>query len=148
MLKQNKGITLVALVVTIIVLLILAGVSISLVVGQNGVLSQAQNSSKKTAVAQAQEDVEMALSSAQGDFIDTWNTNSNATFKTFLNGTGVFESYYTGSGFKSYTAGKDKSGTDNANKSTVVITVNGQDYSAEIEFNTTNNLGATIGKLQ
>ena len=35
MFNQNKGITLVALVITIIVLLILAGVSISLVVGEN-----------------------------------------------------------------------------------------------------------------
>ena len=35
--KHNKGITLIALVITIIVLLILAGVSISLVVGNNGV---------------------------------------------------------------------------------------------------------------
>ena len=42
MLKQKKGITLVALVITIIVLLILAGVSISMVVGDNGVLTQAQ----------------------------------------------------------------------------------------------------------
>ena len=41
--KNQKGITLVALIITIIVMLILAGVSISLVVGDNGVLTQAQN---------------------------------------------------------------------------------------------------------
>ena len=41
--RNQKGITLVALVITIIVLLILAGVSISLVLGQNGVLNQASN---------------------------------------------------------------------------------------------------------
>ena len=40
---ENKGITLIALVITIIVLLILAGVSIAMLTGQNGILTQAQN---------------------------------------------------------------------------------------------------------
>lgn len=44
MLKQQKGITLVALIITIIVLLILAGVTISLVLGDNGILNHAQDS--------------------------------------------------------------------------------------------------------
>ena len=38
--KEEKGITLIALVVTIVVLLILAGVSISLVLNNNGVISK------------------------------------------------------------------------------------------------------------
>ena len=41
---NNKGITLIALVITIIVLLILAGVSIAMLTGQNGILTQARNS--------------------------------------------------------------------------------------------------------
>ena len=41
--KQKQGITLIALVITIIVLLILAGVSIAMLTGQNGILSQAEN---------------------------------------------------------------------------------------------------------
>lgn len=44
MLKADKGITLVALIITIIVLLILAGVSISMVLGENGLINKAQNS--------------------------------------------------------------------------------------------------------
>ena len=44
MLKADKGITLVALIITIIVLLILAGVSISMVLGDNGLINKAQNS--------------------------------------------------------------------------------------------------------
>ena len=40
--KQAKGITLIALVVTIIVLLILAGVAINLTIGQNGIFTRAQ----------------------------------------------------------------------------------------------------------
>lgn len=43
MLKQKKGITLIALVITIIVLLILAGISIATLTGENGVLTQANN---------------------------------------------------------------------------------------------------------
>ena len=41
MLRGQKGITLVALVITIIVLIILAGVSISLIVGQDGIAKKA-----------------------------------------------------------------------------------------------------------
>ena len=47
--KQNtRGITLIALVITIIVLLILAGVSISMLTGTNGILTQAQNAKQVT----------------------------------------------------------------------------------------------------
>ena len=54
-LKKNKGITLIALVITIIVLLILAGVSIAMLTGQNGILTQAQNAKNRTEEAQAEE---------------------------------------------------------------------------------------------
>ena len=40
--KENKGITLVALVITVIVLIILAGVTISLVVGDNGIITKSK----------------------------------------------------------------------------------------------------------
>lgn len=46
MFKKEGGITLVALVVTIIVLLILAGVAISLTIGNNGIFTRAQNATK------------------------------------------------------------------------------------------------------
>ena len=49
--KKNKGITLVALVVTIVVLLILAGVSINLVLGDNGIVKKAQDAKTKSAEA-------------------------------------------------------------------------------------------------
>ena len=45
--EKFKGITLVALVITIVVLLILAGVSINLVIGDNGIITKAQEASKK-----------------------------------------------------------------------------------------------------
>ena len=49
--KNNKGITLVALVVTIVVLLILAGVSINLVLGDNGIIAKAKEAQRKSAEA-------------------------------------------------------------------------------------------------
>ena len=51
MLKNKKGITLVALVVTIVVLLILTGVSINLVLGNNGIIVKAREAQKKSAEA-------------------------------------------------------------------------------------------------
>jgi len=49
--KKQRGITLIALVVTIIVLLILAGVSISMLTGQNGILNRASEAKKNTEAA-------------------------------------------------------------------------------------------------
>ena len=54
-LKSSKGITLIALVITIIVLLILAGVSIAMLTGQNGILTQAQRAKNETENAAANE---------------------------------------------------------------------------------------------
>ena len=54
-LKANNGITLIALVITIIVLLILAGIGISMLSGDNGVLKQAGNAKTKTDIAQEKE---------------------------------------------------------------------------------------------
>ena len=68
MLKGNNGVTLVALVITIIVLLILAGVSISLVVGDNGVLNQAVNAADNTNRAAVQTELEMAVTAVVADW--------------------------------------------------------------------------------
>lgn len=55
MLKGQKGITLVALVVTIIVLIILAGISISLLMGNNGILTKAKDAKNVQANAEKYE---------------------------------------------------------------------------------------------
>ena len=59
--KQKNGITLIALVITIIVLLILAGVSIAMLTGQNVILMQANNAKNETEQANAKEKVESAV---------------------------------------------------------------------------------------
>ena len=54
-LKNSKGITLIALVITIIVLLILAGISITMLAGDNSILQKAGEAKEKTEEAQATE---------------------------------------------------------------------------------------------
>ena len=58
--KRENGITLIALVVTIVVLLILAGITISLVFGSNGVIKKAQEANENTKIAQVREQLELA----------------------------------------------------------------------------------------
>ena len=57
--KEEKGITLIALVVTIVVLLILAGVSISLVLNNNGVISKAKDAKNQYAEAQTNDEKQL-----------------------------------------------------------------------------------------
>lgn len=64
--KRNKGITLIALVITIIVLLILAGVSIATLTGENGILTRASEASKKTIQANAEEQVQLEVIASIG----------------------------------------------------------------------------------
>ena len=64
--KNTNGITLIALVITIVVLLILAGVSISMLTGDNGILTKASEAKEKTQKAQAEEEVRLAVLASIG----------------------------------------------------------------------------------
>ena len=64
-LKINKGITLIALVITIIVLLILAGVTIATLTGDNGILTKAQNSKEKNAQKTVEEQINLAVQASR-----------------------------------------------------------------------------------
>ena len=59
--KNAKGITLVALIITVIILLILAGVTISLVIGENGLINKSKETSKATYEKDIQESLELAI---------------------------------------------------------------------------------------
>ena len=59
MLKNKKGITLIALVVTIVVLLILAGVTISLLLDENGIIAKSKDARTETRVSQIEDEVGM-----------------------------------------------------------------------------------------
>ena len=65
--KNNKGITLIALVITIIVLLILAGVSIAMLTGQNGILTRAGDATNATVQGDVDEAVKLAVASIIAD---------------------------------------------------------------------------------
>ena len=69
--NKNKGITLVALVVTVVVLLTLAGVSINLVIGQNGLINRAKEAKEKTKEAEEKEWVELAVTSSKIEDVST-----------------------------------------------------------------------------
>ena len=72
--KKQKGITLVSLVVTIIVLIILAGVTVSTIIGDSGIVNRALNSKNETEIAQYIERINFAINVAKVNAI-----NSNKT---------------------------------------------------------------------
>ncbi len=59
--KQEKGITLISLVITIIILLILAGVTLSLTLGDRGIITQAQKAKEAQEIAAIKEDMQLAI---------------------------------------------------------------------------------------
>ena len=59
--RNQRGVTLIALVITIIVLLILAGVSIAMLTGDNGILTQANNAKVSQIEGQVKEEVNLAI---------------------------------------------------------------------------------------
>lgn len=65
--KKNNGITLIALVITIIVLLILAGISIGMLTGENGILTKATQASEKYKIETAREKIQLAVQSYEMD---------------------------------------------------------------------------------
>ena len=67
--QRNNGITLIALVITIIVLLILAGVTIASITSENGILSKATQASQKTTQEKEREEIKMAVTSDNMKYI-------------------------------------------------------------------------------
>ena len=84
MLKNKKGITLVALVVTIVVLLILAGVSINLALGNNGIIAKAKDAETKSAEASENDlkGMNSLVSEMEGALAGNGSTGSGNNFMT------------------------------------------------------------------
>lgn len=83
MLKENKGVTLVALVITIIVLLILAGVTLSMVMGDSGIFSKANKASTETTISSAKDAVRLATLEAVTDqYTDNGSIGTAITSET------------------------------------------------------------------
>lgn len=87
--KGNKGITLIALVITIIVLLILAGVSIAMLTGDNSLLGNAQKTGPYNDIGAAKDEIGLAYNSAMQQFYEQKYTgaqlDSNASFAKAFN---------------------------------------------------------------
>ena len=73
--KEKNGITLIALVITIVVLLILAGVTLNVIIGDNGILSKAKESKEKTEIAKYEEELGMCVLDLQIEESGNFNMN-------------------------------------------------------------------------
>ena len=69
-LKNEKGITLIALVITIIVLLILAGVTIATLTGENGILTKTTEANLQTQIGEEKEAINLAMQALLIDKVD------------------------------------------------------------------------------
>lgn len=84
--KGNKGITLIALVITIIVLLILAGVSIAMLTGDNSLLGNAQRTGPYNDIGAAKDEIGLAFNSAmQAYYENTYAGGTAVAFEKALN---------------------------------------------------------------
>lgn len=132
--KKQNGITLIALVITIIVLLILAGVSIAMLTGENGILNQATTSKYESKKAEMVERANMELNAAYskilaGGTIDaTDETTAKANIGTEL------DTYYT------ITVTK---GADDANELTITATAKDTNYNLKTATGTASSTGVT-----
>ena len=84
--KGNKGITLIALVITIIVLLILAGVSIAMLTGDNSLLGNAQKTGPYNDIGAAKDEIGLAFNSAMQAYYESKYAGGTAVeFETAVN---------------------------------------------------------------
>ena len=112
--KNKKGITLIALIITIIVLLILAAVSIATLTGDNGLLNKAQEAKVENDKAGERDQIQLAYQAAKmEEYQDTDDT------KTFVD---MFEEELEKNGLTGATV------TDNGNESYTVTLENGNSY--------------------
>ena len=120
-LKNKKGITLIALVVTVVVLIILAGVSINAVIGDDGIIKKAQNSANLTKEAEVKEAINRTI-------LEFYLTDDYETLEDFLKA--------------KVTEGKIDSVTKNADGT---LTVKKGNYSVTVENKTNSSGGNSSG---
>ena len=119
--KEIKGITLITLVIKIVVLIILAGVSINAVMGDDGIIKKAQNSANLTKEAEVKEAINRTI-------LEFYLTNDYETLEDFLKA--------------KVTEGKIDSVTKNADGT---LTVKKGEYSVTVENKTNSSGGSSSG---
>ena len=120
-LKNKKGITLIALVVTVVVLIILAGVSINAVLGDNGIIKKANQAASVTKEAEVKEAINRTI-------LEFYLTDDYETLEDFLKA--------------KVTEGKIDSVTKNADGT---LTVKKGEYSVTVENKTNSSGGSSSG---
>ena len=120
-LKNKKGITLIALVVTVVVLIILAGVSINAVLGDNGIIKKANQAASVTKEAEVKEAINRTI-------LEFYLTDDYETLEDFLNA--------------KVSEGKIDSVTKNADGT---LTVKKGEYSVTVENKTNSSGGSSSG---
>ena len=121
MLNNKKGITLIALVVTVVVLIILAGVSINAVLGDNGIIKKANQAASVTKEAEVKEAINRTI-------LEFYLTDDYETLEDFLNA--------------KVSEGKIDSVTKNADGT---LTVKKGEYSVTVENKTNSSGGSGSG---
>ena len=98
--KKNKGITMIALIITIIILLILAGVSIALLTGENGIIKKAELAKNRTEEAELEENATLIdyENMMDGYISENINNKTSATVENTMSNTEHFtgEYYFNG----------------------------------------------------
>ena len=126
--KEMKGITLVALVVTIVVLLILAGVSINTVLGDDGIIKKAKEAAAATKRASAEEEMNRLV-------LEYQFASNDETLESFLQ--------------EKVTEGRINGVTDNGD-GTITITkkVEGKDYTITVKKPTASTPSVKVGAIR
>ena len=119
--KEIKGITLITLAITIVVLIILAGVSINAVIGDDGIIKKAQNSANLTKEAEVKEAINRTI-------LEFYLTDDYETLEDFLKA--------------KVTEGKIDSVTKNVDGT---LTVKKGEYSVTVENKTNSSGGSSSG---
>lgn len=87
--SNNEGITLIALVVSIVVMLILSAISLNATIGQNGIINQARKSKLKQEEAQVETDVSSALSALDMEYYQKVSSDSGISITSIYNIAGL-----------------------------------------------------------
>ena len=126
--KEMKGITLVALVITIVVLLILAGVSINTVLGDDGIIKKAKEAAEATKRASAEEEMNRLV-------LEYQLASNDETLESFLQ--------------EKVTEGRIDEVTDNGD-GTITITkkVEGKDYTITVKKPAASTPSVKVGTIR
>ena len=133
MIRKSKGITLIALVITIIVLLILAGVTISMLTGENGILKQATNAKDTTDKAEFEEQVKLAVMASKTNDTGIINTSDLEMELNKINGAKITKS--TNNGLP-WTVKKGSYETTITAEGTIISNTTGKDDNTKIDYGT------------